>query len=150
MNKRLYLALRITALAALVGFATTSSATAALTLEKNDRICIIGSGLADRMQHDGWLETVLQSAHPKHYLVIRNLGYTGDTVWSRPRNGGYPKQEDHLKQIKADVIFVMFGYNESFAGDGGLGVPDRSGGVCPLLVQLLQPRLEVVVTGVAT
>ncbi len=121
MNKRLYLALRITALAALVGFATTSSATAALMLEKNDRICIIGSGLADRMQHDGWLETVLQSAHPKHYLVIRNLGYTGDTVWSRPRNGGYPKQEDHLKQIKADVIFVMFGYNESFAGDGGLG-----------------------------
>ena len=35
-------------------------------------------------------------------------------------------------------------------GDGGVGVPDRSGGVCPLLVQFLQARLRVVVTGVAT
>lgn len=34
--------------------------------------------------------------------------------------------------------------------DGGVGVPDRSGGVCPLLVQFLQARLEVAVTGVAT
>jgi lysophospholipase L1-like esterase/azurin/glucose/arabinose dehydrogenase len=121
MNRRLFLAIRIAACVALVGFAAVQPVNAALTLEKNDRICIIGSGLADRLQHDGWLETIIHSAHPKHYLTIRNLGYTGDTVWSRPRNRGFPSQEEHLKQIKADVIFVMFGYNESFGGAGGLG-----------------------------
>lgn len=122
MNRRLIHALRIAVLAAFVGFASVQQpATAALTLNKNDRICIIGSGLADRMQHDGWLETVLQSEHPKHYLTIRNLGYTGDTVWSRPRNRGFPTQDQYLKDVKADVIFIMFGYNESFGGEGGLG-----------------------------
>jgi len=121
MMTRPFLALRIAALAALVGFANAQPATAALTLKKQDRICIIGSGLADRMQHDGWLETVFHSAYPKHYLSIRNLGYTGDTVWSRPRNGGFPSQDQYLKDLKADVIFIMFGYNESFGGEGGLG-----------------------------
>ena len=121
MMTRSLLALRIAALAVLFGFANVQSLPAALTLEKQDRICIIGSGLADRMQHDGWLETVLHTAYPKHYLTIRNLGYTGDTVWSRPRNRGFPSQDQYLKDIKADVIFIMFGYNESFGGEGGLG-----------------------------
>ena len=121
MTTRPFLTLRIAALAALIGFANVQPAPAAFTLEKQDRICIIGSGLADRMQHDGWLETVLHSAYPKHYLAIRNLGYTGDTVWSRPRNRGFPSQDQYLKDIKADVIFIMFGYNESFGGEGGLG-----------------------------
>ncbi|MCH2064652.1 MAG: GDSL-type esterase/lipase family protein, partial [Roseibacillus sp.] len=120
MTTRPFLTLRIAALAALVGFANVQPAPAALTLEKQDRICIIGSGLADRLQHDGWLETVLHSAYPKHYLTIRNLGYTGDTVWSRPRNSGFPSQDQYLKDLKADVIFIMFGYNESFGGVGGL------------------------------
>ena len=121
MMTRSLLALRIAVLAVLFGFVNVQSLPAALTLEKQDRICIIGSGLADRMQHDGWLETVLHTAYPKHYLTIRNLGYTGDTVWSRPRNRGFPSQDQYLKDIKADVIFIMFGYNESFGGEGGLG-----------------------------
>ena len=46
-------------------------------LKPGDHICIIGNTLADRMQHDGWLETMLQSRYPKHELVIRNLGFSG-------------------------------------------------------------------------
>lgn len=117
---RLLLALRIVVCVALGSMITIQPAQAQLELKKNDRICIVGSGLADRLQHDGWLETLLQSAYPNHSLVIRNLGYTGDTVWSRPRNNGFPSQEQYLKEIKANVIFVMFGYNESFGGEKGL------------------------------
>lgn len=120
MTRRLYSTLRLSVLGALVGLAAHGSASGAVPFEKGDRICIIGSGLADRMQHDGWTETLLQAGQPQHELVIRNLGYTGDTIWSRPRNSGFPSQEEYLKQIKADVIFVMFGYNESFDGEGGL------------------------------
>ena len=35
-----------------------SSLTGNLELRKGDHICLIGNTLADRMQHDGWLETL--------------------------------------------------------------------------------------------
>src|SRR5262249_55975284 len=46
----------------------------ALTFGKGTHICIVGNTLADRMQHDGWLETYLQNRFPNENLVIRNLG----------------------------------------------------------------------------
>ena len=95
-------------------------AQAQLALQKDDVVAIIGNGLGDRMQHDGWVETAIQKAHPSHNLRIRNLAYSGDTIDKRPRNKGFTPHEQYLKDIKADVIFVMFGYNESFGGEGGL------------------------------
>ena len=89
-------------------------------LHENDVICEIGNGLADRMQHDGWVETLIQSKLPEKKLVFRNLAFTGDTVTSRPRQEGFASPEDYLKLCKADVIFAYFGYNESFAGEGGV------------------------------
>lgn len=53
---------------------------AKLKLEPGDHICILGNTLAERMQHSSWLETYIQSAHPDHKLVFRNLGYSGDEV----------------------------------------------------------------------
>src|SRR6266550_7081790 len=49
-------------------------------LHVGDHICIVGNTLAERMQYDGWLETLLYARFPKHNLVIRNLGYPGDEV----------------------------------------------------------------------
>src|SRR5260370_27736573 len=51
-----------------------------LEIQPGDHICIIGNTLADRMQHDGWLETLLHSRFPQHELVFRNLGFSGDEV----------------------------------------------------------------------
>src|ERR1041384_2167561 len=51
-----------------------------LTIEKGQHICIIGNTLAERMQHDGWLETLIYSRFPQQELVIRNLGYSGDEI----------------------------------------------------------------------
>ncbi|MFT5128062.1 MAG: lysophospholipase L1-like esterase/glucose/arabinose dehydrogenase [Rhodothermales bacterium] len=86
-----------------------------LPLEKGDHICFIGNGLADRMQHSGWFETYVQAFRPYHELVFRNLGFSGDTIDRQPRHGGFPKQEELLTLCQADVIFLFFGYNESFA-----------------------------------
>ena len=93
----------------------TAQAIAAFGFQKGDSIVFIGSGLADRMQHDGWLETLLQSGNPGKELTFRNLGFTGDTITTRKRNKGFSSPEQHLQLCKADVIFVMFGYNESFS-----------------------------------
>jgi len=85
--------------------------------EPGDHVVIIGSGLADRMQHDGWLETYLQAALPDHQLVIRNQGFTGDRIDHRPRVAGFPSPDEYLTTSGAEVILAMFGYNESFDGD---------------------------------
>ena len=49
-------------------------------LQKGDHICIVGGTMAERMQHYGWLETLLHAQYPEHELVFRNLAYSGDEV----------------------------------------------------------------------
>ncbi|HEV3144491.1 MAG TPA: PVC-type heme-binding CxxCH protein [Gemmataceae bacterium] len=114
-------------------------------LKKGDHICIVGNTLADRMQHFGWLETLIHARYPQHELVFRNLGYSGDEINQRLRsmdfgspdqwlagsapipqpkklNPNSPVEQNRFEHTntKADVIFAFFGYNESFAGEKGL------------------------------
>src|SRR4030095_12416156 len=67
-----------------------------LALNKGDHICIIGNTLAERMQHDGWLETLLQARFPEHELVIRNLGFSGDELTTRLRSMDFGKPDEWL------------------------------------------------------
>jgi glucose/arabinose dehydrogenase/azurin len=117
--------------------AAAAQAPAAFALQPGDHICLIGNQLPERMQYEGWLDTLLHARFPEHDLVIRNLAFSGDEVANRMRSknfgtpdewlsgsaeaiGGY--QENRLKSTntKADVVFAFFGYGESFAGDAGL------------------------------
>lgn len=82
--------------------------------QKNDTIAIVGNGLADRMQHHGWTETLIQSSTKGQSLSFRNMGVSGDRVSKRPRSKGFMSEDKYLKHIKPDVIFAMFGWNESF------------------------------------
>src|SRR3954465_399260 len=108
-----------------------------MALHVGDHICIIGNTLADGLQYDGWLETLLHARFPKHDLVIRNLGFSGDEIVTRLRSknfgspdewlsgkgapiGGYQENRFSGTNTKADVVFAFFGYNESYAGQEGL------------------------------
>ena len=82
--------------------------------EKGDTVAIVGNGLADRMQHDGWTETLIQAGAPTMGLVFRNMSLTGDRVNKYPRSSGFTKMNDYLTEVGADVVIAMFGYNESF------------------------------------
>ena len=93
------------------------SRTGIFTPESGDHIVLIGNSLADRMQHDGWLETQLQLAWPDHQLVVRNQGFTGDRIDDRPRSNGFPTAGDYLRRSEASVIFAMFGGNEAWDED---------------------------------
>ena len=86
----------------------------------NDRIAVLGNGLADRMQHDGWLEAHLQLRLPRHQLSVRNLGFTGDELNLRMRSSGFGSPEQWLQRTNANVVLAFFGYNESFRGSKGL------------------------------
>jgi len=120
---------------------------ARLELPEGAHICIIGGGVADAMQHSGWLEVLLHSRFPGHRLVIRNLGFDGDEVdpARRLRSADFgtpdqwlagaapiPKPDDvadksavrenrfELTGTRADVILAFFGSNEAHAGPDGV------------------------------
>ncbi len=85
-----------------------------------DHIAIVGGAMADRMQHSGHFETLLQDRFPDHRLVVRNLAAAGDEVANRHRSENFGSPDDWLRRVKADVVFAFFGYNESFQGAEGL------------------------------
>ena len=99
----------------------TQAVEPALNLQKGDHVCYIGNTLADRMQHHAWLETYLHAAYPKHELVFRNLGFSGDTLKTRTRSNNFGSQDQWLSKEKADVVFCFFGYGEALGGPGGVG-----------------------------
>jgi len=104
----------------LAGALTLRAAAPALELKPGDHIAIIGNALPDRMQHDGWLETLIYAKFPKDDLVFRNLAASGDEVATWHRSENFGSRDEWLRKTRADVVFAFFGYNESFAGDAGL------------------------------
>ena len=105
---------------ALFGWASLVHAQSALKLEKLDHICLVGNTLGERMQHDGWLETLIQARFPQDQLTVRDLCEAADQVDLRLRVQGFGSPDDWLFQEKADVIFAFFGFNESFNGPAGV------------------------------
>ncbi len=110
---------------------------AGFELRPNDHIGIVGNTLAERLQRDGWLETLLHARFPKHQLVVRNLGFSGDEISTRFRSKNFGTPDEWLSGVgrpiggyednrlagvntQADVVFAFFGYNESHAGKAGL------------------------------
>ena len=91
-----------------------------LEIRPGDHIALIGNTLADRMQHDGWLDAYLHGRFPAHDLVVRNLGFSGDELDVRLRSMNFGTPDHWLGFTKADVIFAFFGANESYAGEAGL------------------------------
>lgn len=86
------------------------------SFQANDRVVLLGNGLADRFQHDGWVETGLQSELKGKNISFRNMAVSGDQVDKMPRDKNFTELHDYLRHVKPDVIFSFFGYNESFAG----------------------------------
>ncbi|MEZ6098323.1 MAG: PA14 domain-containing protein [Pirellulaceae bacterium] len=85
-----------------------------------DHVVYIGNTLADRMQHDAWLETYLHALLPKHELTVRNLGFSGDEVKQRQRADNFGDPDLWLTKCEADVVFCFFGYNEALRGEAEL------------------------------
>ena len=116
-----HLASAITLLSTIVVFSIGSQARAATPFEfkQDDIVAIFGNGLADRMQHDPWVETVLQSRTKGKNVRFRNMSFSGDIVNQRPRNKGFTNDTEYLQHVGPSVVWIMYGYNESHAGPEG-------------------------------
>jgi lysophospholipase L1-like esterase len=90
------------------------------------RIVMVGSGLVERDQIHGFLETQLTARWPERGLVFRNLGWTGDTVFGDARAGfetaveGYQRLLEEVRAAKPTMVIVAYGGVESFDGAAGL------------------------------
>ncbi len=112
--------LTLSCLLSWAALAGPNAAGAEFSFNDGDQICLIGNSLAERMQHHGWLETLIQSEEGGKNLAFRNLGFPGDQVDKRPRSKNFMSHGDYLKHCKASVIFAMFGYNEAYRGQEGI------------------------------
>ena len=92
----------------------------ALKLYPGNHISIIGNTFADRMQHDGYFESLVYKAFPQQGLTVRDLGFSGDEVVMRARSANFGTPDEWLTKAKTDVVLGFFGFNESFAGPAGL------------------------------
>ncbi|TWT65150.1 PVC-type heme-binding CxxCH protein [Allorhodopirellula solitaria] len=96
--------------------ASTATAADPFDFQNNDTVAIYGNGLADRMQHDPWVETVLQSHLQGLDVSFRNMSFSGDLVNKKPRNKGFTNDAEYLQHVAPDVVFLFYGYNESYGG----------------------------------
>jgi len=99
-----------------------AATTLPLQLNRGDRICLIGNTLFERAQLFGQVPATIQAGFPEHELVIRTLAWSADEIDLMPRPENFADLEQHLTYAKADVILAAYGFNESFAGEGGLPV----------------------------
>ena len=92
----------------------------ALDLQPGSKIVLIGNTTAERLQYFGQWETLLHARFYEHDLVVRNLGFSGDTINVRLRSQDFQDHGHTLVDHQPDVILAFFGFNESFAGPEGV------------------------------
>lgn len=116
---------------AILSLAVLAPAADPFTVKDGDRVVWLGSTIAEREQRYGYWETALHAAFPRANFTVRNLGWSGDTVFGDARAGfdtqkeGFQRLVGLTLELKPTVIFVSYGTNESFAGDAGLPVFEK-------------------------
>ena len=73
---------------------TAARAAGAFRLANGSRVVLLGNTLIEREQRYGYWEAAIVGRHPDKGLVLRNLGWSGDTVFGHAR-GGFGAGQSH-------------------------------------------------------
>lgn len=103
---------------------TLSSISAAdeFAFKEGDRVLLLGSTLVEREQEYNDWELQLTLAAEDKQVIFRNLGWSGDTVWTEsrglfdPPKIGYQRTLDLVRELKPTVIMLGYGAVESQQG----------------------------------
>jgi lysophospholipase L1-like esterase len=116
-----------------------------------ERIVLLGSTIIEREQKFGFLETALSLANPDKKLTVRNLGWSGDTVFGHARSYFGPPEEGlerlskHLEMLKPTVVITCYGADMPF--EGLMKMPDFITGYRKLLelVRSKSPKVRIII-----
>ena len=117
-------------------------------LADGDRVVLLGGTLVEREQYSGHWEGALLRANPGKALTVRNLGWSGDTVFGEARAGfdapakGYERLVALTRELKPTVVVLAYGQNESFGGAKEL--PPFRGQYGKLLADLAGTKAKLV------
>ena len=112
-----------------------------------DRVVWLGNTLVEREQRFGYWEAALYAANPGKKFTVRNLGWSGDTVFGDARAGfdspakGFERMVGLTLELKPTTVWVAFGANEAFEGEAGL--PRFEQGLGKLLDAIKQANARV-------
>lgn len=145
---------RLIALFSLLSLATglaQTPATPAFEFKDNDRVVLLGGTLIEREQKYGYLESGLVLATGDKHLTVRNLGWSGDTVFGHARSYFGPPQEGldrlskHLEMLKPTVLIACYGADMPF--EGLIKMPEFITGYRTLLdlVRTHSPNVRVII-----
>ena len=141
-------------LPALFVFASTAFAQTskpAFEFRDGERIVLLGGTLIEREQKFGFLETALMLGTPDKKLTVRNLGWSGDTVFGHARSYFGPPEEGitrlsaHLEMLKPSVAITCYGADMPF--EGLIKLPDFITGYRKLLelIRSKSPQVRVII-----
>ncbi len=120
-------------------------------LKDGDRVVLLGGTIIEREQKFGFLETALALGAPDKKLTVRNLGWSGDTVFGHARSYFGPPEEGierlskHLEMLKPTVVITCYGADMPF--EGLIKMPDFITGYRKLLelVRSKSPNVRVII-----
>ena len=122
----------------------------ALSFQDGERIVWLGASFVERMQLNGHLETWLTAAFPDRDLLFRNLGWSGDTVYGDARalfgkpKDGFARLVRDVKRARPTTLIVVYGGNEAYAGEAGLGSFSTGLGVLLDALQAIEMKIVLV------
>ena len=94
--------------------------------KEGDKVVLLGSTVIEREQRYGWLETWLRLGLADKNVSVRNLGWSGDTVFGHARSYFGPPEEGlqrlsaHLEMLKPDVMILCYGAEFAHERLGGM------------------------------
>ncbi len=99
---------------------------AAFEFKEAERVVLLGSTVMEREQRYGRLETALSLALGEKAASVRNLAWSGDTVFGHarsyfgPPSEGLERLSGHIEMLKPTVAILCYGSEMAFEGLGGL------------------------------
>jgi lysophospholipase L1-like esterase len=90
-------------------------------------VALVGATFVEREQRYGYLETALTSRFPDRHAIFRNFAWSGDTVYGDARGyfdraeQGFQRLKQQLDRYQPTLVFVGYGWAESWQGEAGLG-----------------------------
>ena len=84
-------------------------------------VVLLGGTMIEREQEYGHWEAALRTGHPQTRWSVRNLGWSGDTVWAEsrgrfdPPGKAYPRMVATVKSLRPNVVVFGYGRAEAMA-----------------------------------